>query len=98
MRRNLIEQVREAILDAAPLEPLVSRRDREAAVCLLQDAIHADDPVRTVVCLAAAVELRAKISDELWARCRDAANDSGDAALYRLYRSARGRSFGGTPN
>jgi hypothetical protein len=93
MCRNLIGQVRDAILDAAPLEPLVSVRDRETAVRLLWEAIDGGDAVRKVVRLAAAVELRASISDELWASCRVAANDSGDAALFRLYRSARGRSF-----
>ncbi|MGH8784815.1 MAG: hypothetical protein ACREYA_06955 [Cupriavidus necator] len=93
MAQNLMARIREAILDAAPLEPLVSPLDRDQAITLLQDAILADDIERQIICLAAAVELHAVVSQDLWRHCERKARDSGDAVLSRLFRSARGRSF-----
>ncbi|KWR87814.1 hypothetical protein [Cupriavidus sp. IDO] len=93
MAKSLMRQVREAMVDAAPCEPIVSARDREAAVLLLQEAIASRDALKTVIRLAAAVELRASISKELWTRCGETADKYGDAAVRRLFRSARGRSF-----
>lgn len=93
MGQGLMHRIREAMVEAAPFEPLVSHHDRDVAITLLRRALTRGDAEETLVCLAAAVELRAFISEDIWHHCRDAANDSGDAALGRLFRSARGRSY-----
>ncbi|WP_439668900.1 hypothetical protein DAMDJJ_08680 [Cupriavidus necator] len=93
MGQSLLHRIREAMLDAAPFAPLVSHHDRDVAIMLLRQAISEGDTEEKLVYLAAAVELRAFISEDIWRHCRDAANDSGDGALCRLFRSARGRSY-----
>lgn len=97
MGQSLLDRVREAMIDAAPREPLVSHRDRDMAILNLRSAMSVGDAERQLVCLAAAVELRAYIADDIWTLCRNAAKNSGDAALYRLFRSARGRAFVSPP-
>lgn len=97
MAGNLMARIRETILEAAPREPLISHHDRDQAVALLRDAILHDDVERQLVCLAAAVEIHAVISQDLWLHCQNKANDSGSAAMRRLFRSARGRSFARLP-
>lgn len=93
MTKSLVRQIREAMIDAAPCEPIVSARDRLAAVLLLEEAVTSRDASKAIIRLAAAVELGASIDTELWSRCGEAADTYGDAAIRRLFRSARGRSF-----